>query len=104
MKEYAMSEAVDDETALEEVLAFLDAPPEAGSADDARFGVRLRQVIAAAIPAAEGEDPKDAPTLRLESDLRDRLEALAKARAHHNYFGEHPNGIGPTLGMDVSNA
>jgi hypothetical protein len=99
-----MPEVVDDETALEEVLAFLDAPPAAGSADDERFVARLRQVIAAAIPAAEGEDPEDAPTLRIEDSLRERLEALAKARASHNYFGEHPNGIGPTLGMDVSNA
>lgn len=99
-----MLEAVDDETALEEVLAFLDAPPEAGSADDERFVARLRQVIAAAIPAAEGDDPEDAPTLRIEDSLRDRLEALAKARASHNYFGDHPDGIGPTLGMDVSNA
>lgn len=99
-----MLEAVDDETALEEVLAFLGAPPEAGSPDDERFVARLRQVIAAAIPAAEDEDPEDAPTLRLDDDLRDRLEALAKARASHNYFGEHPDGIGPTLGMDVSKA
>ncbi|PZR34422.1 hypothetical protein [Caulobacter segnis] len=99
-----MPDIVDDETALEEVIAFLDAPPQAGSAEDERFASRLRQVIAASIPAAEDDDPEDAPTLRLDDDLRDRLEALAKARASHNYFGEHPDGIGPTLGMDVSKA
>jgi len=97
-----MAKSIDNETALEEVMTFLDSPPEAGSADDERFGERLRQVIAAAIPLDEGEDPEDGPTLQLDDSLRGRLEALANKRAGHNYFGEHPNGIGPTLGMDVS--
>jgi hypothetical protein len=97
-----MADRVDDETALEEVLAFLDSPPEAGGADDARFGERLRQVIAASIPLDEGEDPGDGPTLQLDEDLRKRLEAVARRHAEGNYFGDHPNGIGPTLGMDVS--
>ncbi|PIB94331.1 hypothetical protein [Caulobacter sp. FWC2] len=97
-----MSDRVDDDTALEEVMGFLDAPPEEGSADDARFGERLRQVIAAAIPLDEGEDPADGPTLQLDDGLRGRLEALAKKRGGSHYFGDHPDGIGPTLGMDVS--
>jgi len=92
---------VDNDTALEEVMTFLDAPPEPGSADDDRFGERLRQVIAASIPLDEGEDPEDEPTLQLDDTLRGRLEALAKQRGG-NYFGDHPDGIGPTLGMDVS--
>lgn len=96
-----MSDRVDDDTALEEVMAFLDSPPEEGSAQDARFGERLRQVIAASIPLDEGEDPEDAPTLKLDDAFRGRLEKVAKARGG-NYFGEHPDGIGPTLGMDVS--
>ena len=91
---------VDNDTALEEVMTFLDSPPEPGTPDDERFGERLRQVVAAAIPLGEDEDPEDAPTLQLDDDLRRRLEALANKRT--NYFGDHPDGIGPTLGMDVS--
>jgi len=92
---------VDDDTALEEVLAFLDRPPEAGSADDARFGERLRQVIAATISDDVDEDSDDAPRLRLDADLRGRLDALARRRAESHPFGEHPDGIGPTLGMNL---
>ena len=93
--------AVDDETALEEVLAFLDSPPEAGGADDARFGERLRQVIAASIPLDEGEDRDDTPALALDSDLRRRLEEVARRRSEGKLFGDHPDGIGPTLGMRI---
>jgi hypothetical protein len=93
---------VDDETALEDVMRFLDAPPEPGTADEARFAERLRQVIAASIPLDESEDPEDGPTLQLDEDLRKRLEAVARRHAGSKYFGDHPDGIGPTLGMDVS--
>lgn len=96
-----MPKSVDNDTALEEVMTFLDAPPEPGSTDDARFGERLRQVIAASIPLDEGDDPEDAPTLQLDDDFRRRLEKVASDRGG-NYFGDHPDGIGPTLGMDVS--
>ncbi len=96
-----MSDRVDDDAALEEVMTFLDDPPEPGSADDARFGERLRQVIAAAIPLDEGEDPEDGPKLRLDDSFRNRLEKVARDRGG-SYFGDHPDGIGPTLGMDVS--
>jgi hypothetical protein len=96
-----MSDRVDDDTALEEVMSFLDDPPESGSADDERFGERLRQVIAASIPLDEGEDPDDAPTLQLDDAFRSKLEKVAQQRGG-SYFGDHPDGIGPTLGMDVS--
>lgn len=96
-----MSKTVDNDTALEEVMTFLDSPPEPGSADDDRFGKRLRQVIAASIPLDEGEGPEDAPTLQLDDAFRSRLEKVAKDRGG-SYFGDHPDGIGPTLGMDVS--
>lgn len=96
-----MTAPVDDETALEEVMAFLEAPPEAGSADDRRFGERLRQVIAASIPLDEGEDPADAPSLVLDEPLRRRLEDFARRRMGDHPFGEHPEGIGRTLGMDL---
>ncbi len=96
-----MPKTVDNDTALEEVMTFLDTPPEPGSPDDARFGERLRQVISASIPLDEGDDPEDAPTLSLDDDFRRRLEKVATDRGG-NYFGDHPDGIGPTLGMDVS--
>lgn len=96
-----MPEIVDDETALEEVLAFIDAPPVAGSEADARFAARLRQVIAASIPAAEEDDLEDAPRLDLDADLRRRLDDLARERGGSHPFGDHPDGIGPTLGMDL---
>lgn len=99
-----MNDQVDAETALEDVLAFLERPPEAGSPEDARFGERLRQVIAASIPRAEDEDSEDAPVLALDNDLRRRLEEIARRRSEGRYFGDHPEGIGPTLGMDVSRA
>ena len=82
-------------------MTFLGAPPEPGSVDDERFGERLRQVIAASIPLDEGEDPEDGPSLQLDDTFRSRLEAVAKQRGG-SYFGDHPDGIGPTLGMDVS--
>lgn len=97
-----MSKTVSDETALEEVMTFLDTPPESGSDADARFGDRLRQVIAASIPLKDGDDPEDAPKLELDDGLRERLEAAAKRLQGSHYFGDHPDGIGPTLGMDVS--
>lgn len=97
-----MAKTVDNDTALEEVMTFLDSPPEPGSADDDRFGERLRQVIAASIPLDEGEDPEDGPTLQLDDAFRSRLEKVAKDRGGSHYFGDHPDGIGPTLGMDVS--
>ena len=92
--------AVDDETALEEVMAFLDSPPTDAD-DDARFGERLRQVIAASIPLDEGDDPDDAPILALGADLRRRLEETARRRSEGKPFGDHPEGIGPTLGMRI---
>lgn len=96
-----MLDAVDDETALEEVLAFLDSPPQAGSADGERFRARLRQVIAASIPADDVDEPEDATRLALDDDLRRRLDALARRHAEDHPFGDHPYGIGPTLGMDL---
>ncbi|MGR4864422.1 hypothetical protein [Caulobacter sp. LARHSG274] len=97
-----MIEQVDDDTALEEVLQFLERPPAPGTPEDSWFGQRLRQVLAASL-ADEPEDedaPAPEPNLALDPGLRDRLEAAAKRRSG-NPFGEHPDGIGPTLGMDL---
>lgn len=98
-----MAKPIDNDTALQEVMTFLDSPPEPGSADDERFGERLRQVIAASIPLDEGEDLEDAPTLQLDDAFRSKLEKVARQRGG-SYFGDHPDGIGPTLGMDVGKA
>jgi hypothetical protein len=93
---------VDDDTALEEVLQFLERPPEPGTPEDAWFGERLRQVLAASIAdeAEDENDPAPPPNLALDPALRDRLQAAAQRRAPHP-FGDHPDGIGPTLGMDL---
>ncbi|MFY8142300.1 MAG: hypothetical protein ACOVMT_00250 [Caulobacter sp.] len=98
-----MAHPVDAETVLEDVLAFLAHPPEPGGADDARFRERLSQVISASIPLVDGDDPQDAPALQLDDALRERLEQALRER-RRNYFGDHPDGIGPTLGMDVGKA
>jgi hypothetical protein len=96
------AKTIDADTALEEVMTFLDSPPEPGSPDDAIFGERLRQVIAASIPNDPEDETDDPPALALDDDLRLKLEAAARRRSGSHPFGEHPNGIGPTLGMDVS--
>jgi hypothetical protein len=97
-----MPDTVDADTALEEVMAFLDNPPEPGSPRDAIFGERLRQVIAASIPADPEDEDDEPPALTIDEDLRRKLEAAANRRSNAHPFGEHPDGIGPTLGMDVS--
>lgn len=97
-----MTDHVDNDTALEEVLELLAAPPTPGTPEDARFGERLRQVLSASIvdDPVDEDDPVPRPELALDQDLRRKLEAVAKRRSS-NPFGEHPEGIGPTLGMDL---
>lgn len=99
-----MPRTVDAETALEEVMAFLETPPPPGSPQDEAFGQRLRQVIAASIPAAPDDAEDDAPVLQLSENLRIRLEAAARKRGADHPFGDHPDGIGPTLGMNLGKA
>lgn len=92
---------VDDDTALEEVLGFLESPPEPDSPQDAIFGERLRQVIAASIPADPDNEDDEPPALALGADLRRKLEEAARKRGGRHPFGDHPDGIGPTLGMNL---
>ena len=98
-----MTERVDNDTALEEVMGFLAEPPTRGTPEDARFGARLRQVLSASIvdESDDEDDPIPKAELSLDADLRTRLEEAAHRHAH-NPFGDHPDGIGPTLGMDLS--
>lgn len=97
-----MTDRIDNETALEEVMGFLADPPAPGTPEDALFGARLRQVLAASIvdDPVDEDDPIPKAELVLEADLRARLETAARRR-DSNPFGEHPEGIGPTLGMDL---
>jgi len=95
-----MREPLDHDDALQEVLAFLAHPPAPDSDEDLRFGARLRQVLAVSAPL-EGDDEEDQPVLTVPADLRRSLEAVARARSARHPFGEHPDGIGPTLGMDL---
>ncbi|PTS89834.1 MULTISPECIES: hypothetical protein [unclassified Caulobacter] len=99
-----MAGSVSDETALEEVLAFLDHPPMHGTPEDAVFGERLRQVMAASIADEPDGDDRGEPTLSLGEDLHRKLDAAAKRRAGTHPFGDYPDGIGPTLGMDLSHS
>ncbi len=97
-----MPDRVDNDAALEEVMAFLADPPAAGTPEDARFGARLRQVLSASLvdDPVDDDDPIPKAELVLDADLRARLEKAAQHRSS-NPFGEHPDGIGPTLGMDL---
>lgn len=86
------------EDALEAVVGFLDAPPHPDSEQGRRFDEALLRVLAGA-PSVSADN--DEPRIELDPSLRRRLDDLAKRRAGGNPFGVHPDGIGPTLGMDL---
>ncbi|KSB87527.1 hypothetical protein AS593_00050 [Caulobacter vibrioides] len=89
------------EDALETVQAWLEAPPPSGSPEEARFLSAIERVLAE--PDGSEADAEQAAAIddivRVDDDLRQRLARLANA--HRNPFGDHPDGIGPTLGMDL---
>ncbi|MBI1682457.1 hypothetical protein I4Q42_02110 [Caulobacter hibisci] len=87
------------EESLEVVLGYLDHPPTEGTLEDAAFLAALDHVLTASLPEDDDEDLID--SLGLDDDLRSRLEAVALRRHASHPFGEHPGGIGPTLGMDL---
>ena len=89
------------EDALQIVIDGLEAPPHPDSQEARRFDQALRQVLAGA-PAPRGDADEAPPAL--DPGLRQRLDDLAKRRARHNPFGDHSDGIGPTLGMDLGDA
>jgi len=88
----------DWEEALEVVIGFLEAPPDADTPEGRRFDEALRHVLNAA-PTSHHEAPEAA--VGLDAGLRARLDDLARRRAGTNPFGDHPDGIGRTLGMDL---
>jgi len=88
------------EDALEELIAFLQDPPAADTTEGRSFDAALRRVLASAPVISEGA-LDESPSLGLDPSLRERLDDLARRRASANPFGQHPNGIGPTLGMDL---
>lgn len=93
---------LDWEDALEIVVEFLEEPPEADTEAGRRFDQALLRVLAGApAPDQAGATQVDAAA-GLDVSLRARLDALARRRAQANPFGDHPDGIGPTLGMDLS--
>ncbi len=98
--ETSMTDRVDNDTALEEVLKFLADPPAPGTPEDARFA---RAAAAAAAAASIVDDPvdEDDPVpkaeLALDDDLRRKLEAAAR-HLSSNPFGEHIRGDRPDPG------
>lgn len=89
------------EDALEVVVGFLEAPPEPDTDEGRRFDEALGRVLAGA-PTPLADAPDEAPAL--DPGLRQRLDDLVRRRASRNPFGDHPDGIGPTLGMDLGKA
>lgn len=80
---------------LEKAMGFLDRPPRPGSAEDRRFCELLARLDRR--QATEPAPPTAAPDENGVSDLDRRLEALSRRRR-----GEpRPDGLGPTLGMDL---
>ncbi|PXA74410.1 hypothetical protein DMC25_25295 [Caulobacter sp. D4A] len=90
------------EDAFEIVLAGLDLPPKRGTPQNDRFQAAIERVLAEPGGSEESAEQDAAvdDVVRVDKDLRRRLNALANPG--RNPFGEHPNGIGPTLGMDLS--
>jgi hypothetical protein len=93
---------LDWEDALEIVVGFLETPPDADTEDGKRFDQALFRVLAGAPSAGQDGAAQAEATAGLDASLRARLDDLARRRAHANPFGEHPDGIGRTLGMDLS--
>jgi hypothetical protein len=92
---------LNDEAALEMVLAYLDAPPLEGSEEDRLFGRALRHVNSVVV--VPPDEPRE-PALSVNEDLMRRLADLERRREEGKPFGSHPDGLGPTLGMDVSHS
>jgi hypothetical protein len=93
---------LDWEDALEIVVGFLDSPPDPDTDDGRRFDQALFRVLAGAPTTEQDGAAQPDATAGLDASLRARLDDLARRRAPANPFGDHPDGIGRTLGMDLS--
>jgi hypothetical protein len=87
------------EAALEEALRRLEAQPTYGDWCDPALDELLAAIADYRVPH---ETPHFAGAHGSLDRLRARLDALAEPR--HRAFGDGEDGIGPTLGMDVSHS
>jgi hypothetical protein len=87
------------EAALQDALRRLEAQPTYGDWSDPALD-ELLSAIASYRHAPES--PHFTREHRDLDSLRARLDALAEPR--HRAFGDSDEGIGPTLGMDVSHS
>jgi hypothetical protein len=89
----------DYEAALEEALKRLEAQPDYGDWSDPALDDLLAAIATFRLAP---EAPHFTQERRELDEMRARLEALAEPR--HRAFGDGEDGIGPTLGMDVSHS
>jgi hypothetical protein len=83
------------EAALEEVIHLYDHPPSPGSAGDDRFTALLDKVIR----YRDSAPPEVIAPMTLDADLEARRRRLENLHPKQN-----PDGIGPTLGLDLSHS
>ena len=84
------------ESALDEIIQMFDHPPAKGSADDARFPILLDRV---ARYREEMEPRAEHPLSKIER-LDEHLRRMQSSLPNK----EQDDGIGPTLGMDLSHS
>jgi len=90
------------EDALETVMVHLEDPPHPESPAGEAFDEALRRLLAAASSAGRQPPSDGGAAPILDESLRVRLDDLARRRKPAHPFGDYPEGIGPTLGMDLS--
>lgn len=95
----AFQNEVEYEAALEEALRRLEAQPAYGDWSDPVLDDLLAAIAAFRVAP---EAPHFGQERRELDSLRTRLDMLAEPR--HRAFGDGEEGIGPTLGMDVSHS
>lgn len=90
------------EAALEQAAQSLKTPPAPDTVEEEAFFYLVAEIAAY-------ERSFDPPQTSRERTLAAELEELktrlaARNAAKREPFGHHPDGIGPTLGMDVSHS
>lgn len=90
------------EADLETVMAYLDQPPEPGSAEDQHFARLLERLERAEAELTASEPDAEPPAMAEE--VRQRLaalRALTEPQEKPRFVKGGDEGLGPTLGMDV---